>query len=126
MIPTLINRTIDNRWLFLGLALILIGFGVFAALHLPVDAYPDISPQKAWIVTSYPGRAAEEVERQITIPIEIVAGRIAPFAVTAFGGSIAFGNKSVTFELAVRNTHPVMWVGFDRTIVGRLTFFGKC
>src|SRR5215469_15249631 len=71
MIESLFNRTIDNRWIILGLTLILVGFGLFAAVHLPVDAYPDISPQKAWIVTSYPGRAAEEVERQITIPIEI-------------------------------------------------------
>ncbi|MCL2744426.1 MAG: efflux RND transporter permease subunit, partial [Planctomycetaceae bacterium] len=71
MIESLINRTIDNRWIVLGLTLVFVGFGLFAAVNLPVDAYPDISPQKAWIVTSYPGRAAEEVERQVTIPIEI-------------------------------------------------------
>ena len=71
MLESLIQRAIDNRWIILGLTLILVGCGLFAAVHLPVDAYPDISPQKAWIVTTYPGRAAEEVEQQITIPIEI-------------------------------------------------------
>ena len=44
MLEPLINRTIDNRWIVLGLTLILVGFGLFAAVHLPVDAYPDISP----------------------------------------------------------------------------------
>jgi cobalt-zinc-cadmium resistance protein CzcA len=76
MLDPLIHRTIDNRWLVLGLTLILVGCGLFAATHLPVDAYPDISPQKAWIITSYPGRAPEEVERQVTIPIEIALRNI--------------------------------------------------
>ena len=103
MIESLINRTIDNRWIVLGLTLILVGFGLFAAMHLPVDAYPDISPQKAWIVTSYPGRAAEEVERQITIPIEI-ALRTIPRVIDMRSDTI-FGLSAVylVFEDGVDN-----------------------
>jgi cobalt-zinc-cadmium resistance protein CzcA len=45
MFETLINRSLDNRWLILGFTIILIGCGLFAVSRLPVDAYPDISPQ---------------------------------------------------------------------------------
>ena len=71
MFTPLINHSLDNRWLILGFTVILIGCGLFAASRLPVDAYPDISPQLVWIVTEFPGHAPEEVERQVTIPLEI-------------------------------------------------------
>ena len=71
MFASLINHSLDNRWLILGFTVILIGCGLFAASRLPIDAYPDISPQTVRIVTFYPGYAPEEVERQVTIPIEI-------------------------------------------------------
>ncbi len=52
------------------LTLVLIGAGVRALIRLPVDAYPDLSPPRAEIITQWPGHAAEEVERLITVPIE--------------------------------------------------------
>ena len=55
----------------LGFAFVVMGFGLYAFQHLPIDAYPDISPQKVSIITAFPGRAPEEIERQVTIPIEI-------------------------------------------------------
>ena len=71
MIATLIEKAMRHRWLVLILALVAAGFGVYAFQQLPIDAYPDISAQTVWVITAYPGRAPEEVERQVTIPIEI-------------------------------------------------------
>ena len=51
----------------LGLAI----WGVVSFQRLPIDAYPDLAPPRVQIVTQWPGHAAEEVERQITIPLEI-------------------------------------------------------
>ena len=71
MIAPLVKHVLRHRWFVLGFALVVMGFGLYAFHHLPIDAYPDISPQKVSIVTAFPGRAPEEIERQVTIPIEI-------------------------------------------------------
>ncbi len=70
MIATLIRRALAQRWLVLGLATLLIGYGVHAYRQQAIDAYPDISGQMVQIITPFPGRAPEEVERQVTIPVE--------------------------------------------------------
>lgn len=70
MIATLIRAALAQRWLALGLGLLIVGCGVYAFLEQPIDAYPDISAQMAQIITVFPGRAPEEVERQVTIPVE--------------------------------------------------------
>ena len=71
MIAALIGKAIEHRWLVLILVVVATGFGVYAFRQLPIDAYPDISAQAVFVTTPYPGRAPEEVERQVTIPIEI-------------------------------------------------------
>ncbi len=71
MIPTLIRLALSQRWLVLMLAGGLVALGVWAFQHQQIDAYPDISGQMVQVITTYPGRAPEEVERQVTIPIEI-------------------------------------------------------
>jgi cobalt-zinc-cadmium resistance protein CzcA len=53
------------------LAVALVGVGVWSFTRLPVDAYPDLSPPIVEIITQWPGRATEEVERLITVPVEI-------------------------------------------------------
>jgi cobalt-zinc-cadmium resistance protein CzcA len=73
--PSFIDRivaaSLGQRLLAVLLTLILIGVGVRALYRLPVDAYPDLSPPMVEIVTQWPGHAAEEVERLITVPVEI-------------------------------------------------------
>jgi cobalt-zinc-cadmium resistance protein CzcA len=52
----------------------MIGLGIWGVVsfqNLPIDAYPDLAPPRVQIVTQWPGHAAEEVERQITIPLEV-------------------------------------------------------
>ncbi len=53
------------------MTLVLIGAGVRSLQRLPVDAYPDLSPPIVEIITQWPGHTAEEVERLITVPVEI-------------------------------------------------------
>jgi cobalt-zinc-cadmium resistance protein CzcA len=71
MIATLIKAAMDYRWLVLILAAGVCGFGIWSFTQQSIDAYPDISSQMVQVITVYPGRAPEEVERQVTIPIEI-------------------------------------------------------
>ncbi|MEJ0007124.1 MAG: efflux RND transporter permease subunit [Steroidobacteraceae bacterium] len=52
------------------MALLLVGAGSRSLQRLPVDAYPDLSPPMVEIITQWPGRASEEVERLITVPVE--------------------------------------------------------
>jgi len=70
MIATLIEASLRLRWVVLVLALATVAVGVWSFRELPVDAYPDISPEMVHVITLYSGRAPEEVERQITIPVE--------------------------------------------------------
>ena len=53
------------------MTLVLIGAGIHSLRRLPVDAYPDLSPPMVEVITQWPGHAAEEVERLITIPVEL-------------------------------------------------------
>jgi cobalt-zinc-cadmium resistance protein CzcA len=71
MIPALLRGALRHRWIVLALTVFVVGFGVWAFNHQQIDAYPDISAQMVQVITTYPGRAPEEVERQVTIPIEI-------------------------------------------------------
>jgi cobalt-zinc-cadmium resistance protein CzcA len=75
-------------FIWLGLALFIVG-GSIAFKSLPIEAFPDVSDTQVTIITLYPGRAAEEVEKQITIPLEIalsgLPNAIRMFSHTQFG-----------------------------------------
>src|SRR5512142_856804 len=70
MIAKLLRFALQQRFIMIVLSLGLIALGVFSFQQLKVEAYPDISDTQAVVITLYPGRAAEEVEQQITVPIE--------------------------------------------------------
>ncbi|MGZ5259394.1 MAG: efflux RND transporter permease subunit, partial [Burkholderiales bacterium] len=58
--------------LFIMLGMILfIGGGIVAFKQLPVEALPDVTDTQVTVITLHPGRAAEEVEKQVTFPIEV-------------------------------------------------------
>ena len=67
----LINFALNNRFIVLALAVLLLVWGAISFRSLPVEAYPDVANNYVQIITQWPGRAAEEVEQQVTIPIEI-------------------------------------------------------
>ena len=70
MIRTIVDFALNNRFLILAAAALLTVWGVVSFHNLPVEAYPDVASNYVEIVTQWPGRAAEEVEQQVTIPIE--------------------------------------------------------
>jgi heavy metal efflux system protein len=71
MIRALVDFALNNRFVVLALGLLALGWGAISFHNLPVEAYPDIADNYVTIITQWPGRAAEEVEQQVTIPIEI-------------------------------------------------------
>ena len=76
--------------LFIVLGMMLfIGGGIAAFNSLPVEAFPDVTDTQVTVITLYPGRAAEEVEKQVTIPLEValsgLPGAVRMFAHTQFG-----------------------------------------
>src|SRR5271165_1440268 len=70
MIRSLIDFALKNRILVVALGVLLLIWGIISFRNLPVEAYPDVADKYVWVITQWPGRAAEEVEQQITIPIE--------------------------------------------------------
>ena len=70
MIAALIQAAMHLRWLVLLSVVVVCGIGIYSFQKQPIDAYPDISAQMVQVITVYPGRAPEEVERQVTIPVE--------------------------------------------------------
>ncbi|MEO8039867.1 MAG: CusA/CzcA family heavy metal efflux RND transporter [Betaproteobacteria bacterium] len=84
----------------LGL-IVFIGAGLTAFKNLPIEAFPDVTDTQVNVVTLYPGRAAEEVERQVTIPLEValagIPNSVRMFSHTQFGLSfiiITFNDKA--------------------------------
>jgi heavy metal efflux system protein len=71
MIANLVSFALRQRFLIVLASVALMIYGAISFQRLPIDAYPDLSPPHVEIVTQWPGHAAEEVERQVTIPIEI-------------------------------------------------------
>ena len=71
MIEKLIRWAVQNRLIVMLLAFALLGYGLYAFNNINVEAYPDPAPAIVEIVARYPGASAEEVERQVTIPLEV-------------------------------------------------------
>src|SRR5450755_954965 len=71
MIRALVDFALNNRFVVLSLAILATAWGAISFHNLPVEAYPDIADNYVTVITQWPGRAAEEVEQQVTIPIEI-------------------------------------------------------
>ena len=67
----IVASSLRQRFLVVLMTLVLIGAGSRSLERLPVDAYPDLSPPMVEIITQWPGHAAEEVERLITVPVEV-------------------------------------------------------
>ena len=94
MIRALVDYALNNRFLVTAAAALLLVWGAISFHNLPVEAYPDVANNYVNIITQWPGRAAEEVEQQITIPIEIVMNGIPHL--TSLRSKSVFGLSSVT------------------------------
>src|SRR5579883_2094578 len=70
MIRALVDFALNNKFVVLAVAILLLLWGAYSFHDLPVEAYPDIADNYVTVITQWPGRSAEEVEQQVTIPIE--------------------------------------------------------
>src|SRR5580700_6502923 len=76
MIAALVNFALNNRFLVLAAAIMLFIGGGVAFHQLPVEAYPDVANNYVEVITQWPGISAEQVEQQVTIPLEIAMNGI--------------------------------------------------
>ena len=92
MIPLLLRVALRQRFITITLTLVLIGLGIYSYRQLKIEAYPDISDTQVVVITLFPGHAAEEMEQQVTVPIEralnSVPNVIARRSRTIFGLSV--------------------------------------
>ena len=76
MIRKLVDFALNNRFVVMAFVVLLVAWGVVSFHNLPVEAYPDIADNYVTVITQWPGRSAEEVEQQVTVPVEIVMNGI--------------------------------------------------
>ena len=76
MIRKIVDFALENRLLVLAVALLLFVWGAVSFHQLPVEAYPDVADNYVEIITQWPGISAEQIEQQVTIPLEIVMNGI--------------------------------------------------
>ena len=144
MLKGLVDYALDNRFLILAAAVVLFIWGVISFKNLPIEAYPDVANNYVTIITQWPGRAAEEVEQQVTVPLEIVVNGIPHLtslrSVSLFGLSsltLIFDdesendwNRAKVLERLAQVTLPAglqPQMGTDWSPVGQIYFFTlKC
>jgi heavy metal efflux system protein len=71
MINRIVQFALQQRMFVLLLVAFITVGGVISFIHMPVDAYPDLSPPMVEIITQWPGHASEEIERLVTVPTEV-------------------------------------------------------
>src|ERR1700761_5689454 len=76
MIRALVDFSLNNRFLILLATILLLIWGAISFHNLPVEAYPDVANNYVQVITQWPGHAAEEIEQQVTIPLEIAMNGI--------------------------------------------------
>src|ERR1700752_4741258 len=140
MIRRVVDFSLNNRLLVLGFALLLFAGGMVAFRDLPIEAYPDVADNYVEIITQWPGISAEQIEQQVTIPLEIVMNGI-PHVVHLLSFSL-FGlsdlklifddveenawNRERVLERLSQVTLPagvVLQMGTDWSPVGQIYFF---
>jgi heavy metal efflux system protein len=76
MIRRVVDFALHNRLMVVALALVLFAGGIVSFKRLPIEAYPDVADNYVEIITQWPGISAEQIEQQVTIPLEIVMNGI--------------------------------------------------
>src|SRR5438270_12052673 len=94
MLNRLVDYALNNRFIVMAAAVLLFIWGVISFSHLPIEAYPDVANNYVTVITQWPGRAAEEVEQQVTAPLEIVMNGIPHL--TSLRSVSLFGLSSLT------------------------------
>ena len=98
MINRIVQFALRQRFLILMLVLLLVIAGTISFRRMPVDAYPDLSPPMVEVITQWPGHAAEEVERLITLPLEVEFSGAPKMAVMRSISLYGLSDIRLTFE----------------------------
>lgn len=129
MLTQLVQFALSQRLLIILLTLLLSGLGIKAALTLPIDAFPDISPTQAKIIIKAPGMTPEEVESLITQPLEVellgipqqtVLRSISKYALSAITLDFAEGTDIYWARQQVNERIANVWPQLPATISGGL------
>ena len=140
MIRKLVDFALENRLLVLAVAVLLFAWGVVSFHRLPVEAYPDVANNYVDVIAQWPGISAEQIEQQVTVPMEIVMNGIPGVAHvrswSLFGLStveMVFGEETTNFENRERvlerlsqvtlPPNVVPQIGTDWSPVGQIYFY---
>ena len=97
MIERLVAFALNQRFITLAFALVLTAAGIVSYHRLPIEAYPDVGDVKVEVITLWPGHAAEEVERLISIPLENELNGIADMTFLRLDTLFGLSNIKVLF-----------------------------
>ncbi len=98
MIHRIVQAALRQRFLVLVLTIFMMVAGIISFRRMPVDAYPDLSPPQVELVTQWPGHAAEEVERLVTLPLELELNGMPRVEVMRSVSLYGLSDVIVTFE----------------------------
>jgi len=140
MIRHAVDFALNNRLIVLAIAVVLFVWGIFSFKALPVEAYPDVANNYVQVITQWPGISAEQMEQQVTIPLEIAMNGVPHMehlrSVSLFGLSSIMmifddesedqWNREIVLERLSQVTLPTgvqPQMGTDWSPVGQIYFF---
>jgi cobalt-zinc-cadmium resistance protein CzcA len=98
MIHRIVQAALRQRFLVLMLTAFMTAAGIISFQRMPVDAYPDLSPPMVELITQWPGHAAEEVERLVTLPLEVEMNGVPHMTVMRSISLYGLSDVRLTFE----------------------------
>src|SRR5580658_53072 len=101
MISRLVSFALAQRFLIIIIAIFMMVWGVLSFQKLPIDAYPDLSPPHVEIITQWPGHSPEEIERLVTVPLEIEMNGIPRLEALRSISLYGLSNVQMNFEYGV-------------------------
>ena len=103
MIRRVVDFALANRLLVLGLAFVLFVWGIISFHNLPIEAYPDVADNYVEIITQWPGISAEQVEQQVTIPLETAMSGIPELCTLRSFSLFGLSDLKLIFEDGTEN-----------------------
>src|SRR5271166_5267496 len=119
MIHRIVQASLRQRFLVLMLTGFIMIAGIISFRRMPVDAYPDLSPPQVELITQWPGHAAEEVERLVTLPIELQMNGIPHMVVMRSVSLYGLSDVIMTFEDST-NDYFARQIVFERLSTANL------
>ncbi len=119
MIHRIVQASLRQRFLVLMLTGFIMVAGIISFRRMPVDAYPDLSPPQVELITQWPGHAAEEVERLVTLPIELEMNGVPHMVVMRSISLYGLSDVILTFEDST-NDYFARQIVFERVAQANL------